>query len=161
MGEIGAFVKNIYMVRWLLSAGAVILTLFTVHACFKNDMTPDEAQRVLNAFYADKAPEEISNRHLVTAGRAIVPYLVVEIRNRDMPRRRYAIGALEKIKDKRSLPVLIQIVEDESEIGYFREDALRAIWHIDRALGIEYAHKLAGKNPDMDRTIELLRSGRI
>ncbi len=142
-----------------------IMFVFTVlsvslFSC-SNKMSPEEAQKVLNAFYTDNVPEEINDRHLVDAGKAIVPYLLVEIKKKDMPKRRYAIGALEKIKDKRALPILIEILQDHSEIFYFRDDALRAVWHIDKKLGEEFAKKLTGQYPSIDRTVQLLREGKI
>jgi len=136
----------------------VLLSFFTL-SCARKTMNPEEARQVLNDFYADDVPEAFLDRHLVSAGRAIVPYIIVEIKNRSMPRRRYAIGALEKIGDRRALPVLITILNDSTELMYFREDALRAIWHIDRELGEEYAREYSGRNTEMDRAIELLRKG--
>jgi len=125
-------------------------------------MSSEEAQKVLNAFYADKVPEPILDRHLVNAGKAIVPYLLVEIKKKDMPKRGYAILALGKIKDKQALPALVQILNDQYESVQFRGDALRAIWHIDRKLGEESAEKLAGQYPaDIDDLIQLLREGKI
>lgn len=141
--------------------GSTLFVVFSIYACSEKIMAPEKAQRVLNDFYTDNVPEDISDRHLVSAGKGIVPYLLIEIQKKDMPKRRYAIGALEKIKDKRAIPVLVQILNDNSEIGYFREDALRAIWHIDKKLGEEYADKFFGQYPEMNRVIELLREGRI
>jgi hypothetical protein len=151
--------------KWLLCelclAAAALLLFFSAFACSRETMDPAEARRVLNDFYTDRVPEPINDRHLVNAGKPIVPYLLVEIENRDMPKRRYAIGALEKIKDRRALPLLIQILEDRTELSYFREDAFRAIWHIDRKLGEEYAQKSSAESQDMDRIIELLKEGKI
>lgn len=155
------FLKKRAAIYSLFFVGPAVLILILIYTFSEKAMTPDKAQRVLKDFYADNVPEVLNRRHLISAGKAIVPYLIVEIEKKDMPKRRYAIGALEEIKDKRALPVLIRILGDRSEIGYFREDALRAIWHIDKKLGEEYALKFAGQNPDMDRTIELLRGGQI
>jgi hypothetical protein len=156
-------VTNRKRVLFRLAIVVVILLLafVSISVCSKKSMDPEEAKRVLNLFYSDNVPESINDRYLVEAGRAIVPYLTVEVQKRDMPKRRYAILALGKLKDKRALPVLIQILYDRSELYYFRDDALRAIWHIDRKLGEEYGAKFAGQNPYMDRTIELLRDGQI
>jgi len=124
-------------------------------------MDKKEAQKVLNSFYTDKVPESINDRHLLRAGKAIVPYLVEEIQKKDMPKRRYAIGALGKIGDRRALPVLVKILGDRSELEYFRSDALRAIWHIDKKQGEELAKKYAGESIDIDTASQLLREGKI
>ena len=132
-----------------------------VLGCTEEVMTPEKAKKVLSDFYANRAPEEIQDYLLVEAGKPIVPYLLVEIKNKDMPKRRCAILALGKIKDKRALPILTQILDDSSEIHYFRDDALRAIWHIDRKLGEQGASRYSGKIEGMDSTIQLLREGVI
>jgi hypothetical protein len=129
--------------------------------CSKPQMEEKEAQVVLNEFYTNKEPEPIVDQPLLSAGEAIVPYLMVEIQKKDMPRRGYAILALGKIGDRRALPILRKLFEDRSELVYFRDDALRAIWHIDRKLGEEYATKYVGESKEIDRTIELLRKGII
>jgi HEAT repeat protein len=141
----------------------LLISLFPVviAGCFNSEINDKEAQYILNNFYADNVPEPISDRHLLSAGKAIIPYLIVEIQKKDMQKRRYAIGALEKFGDRRALPVLTKILEDRSEVIYFRDDALRAIWHIDRKLGEEYARKYHGEYREIDRTIELLREGKI
>jgi HEAT repeat protein len=139
----------------------VLLFLLLVSGCFRAEIDQKEAQKILNDFYDDNVPEPILDRHLLSAGKAIVPYLLIEIQKRDMPKRGYAILALGKIGDRRALPVLIRILEDRSEIVYFRDDALRAIWHIDRKLGWEYAKKYAGENKEFDRTLELLKEGNM
>ncbi len=140
---------------------SISLLLVIVTGCFKSKIDDKEAQKILNDFYTDNVPEPILDRHLVNAGKAIVPYLLVEIQKKDMPKRGYAILALGKIGDKQALPVLLRILEDSSELIYFRDDALRAIWHIDKKLGEEYARKYQGESKEIDRTIELLREGKI
>ena len=139
----------------------ISMSLAPISGCSEPKMDEKEAQEVLNSFYTDKVPESINDRHLVRAGKAIVPYLVAEIQKRDMPKRRYAIGALGKIGDRRALPVLVKILGDRSELEYFRSDALRAIWHIDKKQGEELAKKYAGESIDIDTVSQLLREGKI
>ncbi|OPY91536.1 MAG: hypothetical protein A4E72_00096 [Syntrophus sp. PtaU1.Bin208] len=144
-----------------LGVAMMIFFVFPTYMCSTRSMTPEEANRILNLFYLDNVPEPINDRHIVDAGRAIVPYLTKEVQRRDMPKRGYAILALGKIGDRRALPVLIQILEDRTELIYFREDALRAIWHIDRQLGEKFAEMLGEENPDSIDIIKLLRNGQI
>jgi HEAT repeat protein len=87
--------------------------------------------------------------------------LVIEIENKKMPKRGYAIVALGKIKDSRALPVLEKIMNDKTEKIITKCDALRAIWHIDSKLGEEHAKKYGGDKGYIDRTIELLKQGAI
>ena len=147
-----AMFKTIYLIP-------LILTI--VLGCLESTMDEKEARKVLHDFYNNKEPEAISDYDLVKAGKPIVPYLIVEIQKKDMPRRRYAIGALGKIGDKRALPLLIKILEDRSELIHFRADALESIWHIDRQLGEEYARRYQGESKEIKRTIELLQKGII
>lgn len=149
--------KSPILIKLFLVISMIIIPL----GCYKATMDEKEAQKVLNDFYTDRVPESINDRHLLNAGKAIVPYLIIEIQKRDMHKRGYAILALGKIGDRRALPVLIKILEDRSESYGFHEATLRAIWHIDRKLGEEFARKHEGEHKEVDRTIQLLREGRI
>jgi len=137
----------------------LLLMVFVLAGCTEPRLDGKDAQKFLNYFYNDKVPEEITDRYLLTAGKGIVPYLIDEVQKRDMPKRGYAIGALGKIGDRRALPVLIKILEDSSEIYYFREDALVSIWYLDKALGERMIERYAGQNESFDRQIELLKKG--
>lgn len=68
----------------------------------------------------------------------MVPTICEAVKNKDMKRRRYAIGALGYINDRAALPTLEAILSDESEIDYFRGDALHSIYQIDRKRGLSY-----------------------
>ena len=149
------------MLKGLIVMSLVSLLLLIVAGCFKSNINEKEAQKILHDFYNDNVPEPINDRHLLSAGKPIVPYLIVEIQRKDMPKRRYAIGALGKIGDKQALPVLIKILEDNTELYYFRSDAIEAIWHIDKKLGEKYAAKYVGESKEFERTIQLLREGKI
>jgi hypothetical protein len=135
-----------------------ILVLF-LSACTQTVRNEKEAQEILNKFYTDNVPEPINDRYLVNAGKSIVPYLLTEIQKENMPKRGYAILALGKIKDKRALPVLVQMIEKDTTVD--KGDVLRAIWHIDRKEGEKISSSLSGKGVRLDRIIELLREGKI
>jgi hypothetical protein len=64
---------------------------------------------------------------LILTGSRAVPLVVSRIADRNLPYRRYALGYLGWAADSRALPALIQIVEDTTELSYFRGDALEAI----------------------------------
>lgn len=137
----------------------VALTLF--FGCSKPTIDEKEAKEILHDFYTNKEPELNIDYDLLRAGKPIVPYLIVEIQKKNMPRRRYAIGALGKIGDRRAVPALIKILEDRSELDYFRGDALEAIWHIEKNVGEEFAEKHSGESVYIDRVIQLLRENKI
>lgn len=137
----------------------LLLIIFVLIGCGKPRLNENDAQKFLNYFYNDKVPEEITDRYLLTAGRGIVPYLIDEVQKRDMLKRGYAIGALGKLGDRRALPVLIKILGDNSEVHYFREDALVSICYLDKSLGEEMIEKYAGQSESFDRQIGLLKKG--
>lgn len=74
---------------------------------------------------------------LILAGPDVIPLVQRELSNPNMPRRRYAIGALGNIGDKSALATLRKIFEDRSEVDYIRCDALEAIAMIDRDMAIQ------------------------
>jgi|SRR5262245_13313908 len=121
---------------------------------------PDEA---LKDFYEarDRAEDQLMDP-LILTGRRVVPLVLKELPNKDMRLRRYAIGFLGNGRYSEALPMLESVLNDESEIYYFRADALRAIFQISQARAKELAPKfvngqdllgevageiVAGKNP--------------
>jgi hypothetical protein len=94
--------------------------------------------RAWHAFYvvADHEPE--IDDSLIAKGWRMVPAICEAIQHKDMKRRRYAIGALGYIGDRAALKTLETILTDDLEIDYFRGDALRSIYQIDRKLGLRY-----------------------
>lgn len=87
---------------------------------------------------------------LVAGGRRMVPYICRAVGDSMMHCRRYAIGALGHLHDRRALLTLETIYADTDEDSLFRGDALEAIFVIDQSLGRLYAtHVLAKKlSPD-------------
>jgi HEAT repeat protein len=69
----------------------------------------------------------------------------------DMKRRRYAIGALGFIGDKRAIPTLEAILKSDKEKDYFRGDALHAIYQIDPKLASAYAKDYIKRNDYLKR----------
>ncbi len=94
--------------------------------------------KVWTRFYAGDYEAELSVP-LIKAGRAMTPAITAAVAHRDMKYRRYAIGALGEIGDRRALPQLESILKAHSERDYFRADALEAIHQIDESLGYQYA----------------------
>jgi len=55
-----------------------------------------------------------------------------------MRRRRYAIGYLGITRRSEAIPILTRILRNESEIYYFRSDALEALHRIDPSLAARH-----------------------
>jgi HEAT repeat protein len=107
-------------------------------------------KRAIHIFYTRECAEDQNMYPLIIAGKRVIPYLIEEIKNPEMYKRRYAIGALGLIGDTKVIPFLEKLLDDESEICYFRYDALVSIATID----FEYAKKLANKY--VDKKIEMV-----
>ncbi len=127
--------KSIYSYVFFLIAFALAVT-----GCTRDTEKPLTPEESLEKFYSYEAPEELLMNPLISSGSEVVPLIMIEIQNKDMPRRRYAIGALGHIQDVSALPALLGILNDGGEKDYFRCDALKAIGMID----FEQAKNLAG-----------------
>ncbi len=90
---------------------------------------------VWRTFYFCASSENALIDVLYRAGPKMVPSIAEAILDRDMYARRYAISAVGLLRQPEALPVLFQILEDESETDYFRSDALEAIYVIDSGSG--------------------------
>ena len=105
--------------------------------------------------YANPSPEKAFNKFLsstdlaedqlkdplILAGNKVVPIVLQNIENKDMPRRRYAIAFLGDIGSTDAIPALKQILSNKSETDFFRGDALQAIAMIDLNRGKTLAQK--------------------
>lgn len=99
-----------------------------------------EFASVWNRFYEGNHEPELDD-HLIEAGENMTLAICEAIKNKDMRLRRYAIGALGFINDRRAIPALETILNSKNEIYYFRGDALHAIYQIDHELGKKYARE--------------------
>lgn len=115
--------------------------------------------KVWHAFYdlSDHEPE--IDDPLIAAGRPMVPAICEAIAHQDMKYRRYAIGALGYIGDRKALPTLVGLIENAGEKAYFRSDALLAIHRIDRALGTRYARQYRHADADIAHIAEAILRG--
>lgn len=98
----------------------------------------DALQDFLNA--RDRAEDQLMDP-LILAGQRVVPLVIAEIQKKDMPQRRYAIGFLGNGHYSEALPVLEKILSDDSELFYFKADALEAIYQIEPNRALELARK--------------------
>lgn len=115
--------------------------------------------KVWHAFYdlSDHEPE--IDDPLIAVGRPMVPAICEAIAHPDMKYRRYAIGALGYIGDRKAVPTLVGVLENAGEQAYFRSDALLAIYRIDRALGARYARQYRHADAPIANTAEAVLRG--
>jgi len=118
----------------------VLLVMLSV-AC--GAKSPEAA---LAEFYEYDGMEEQLMDPLIRAGEKVVPLVIEKVKDKNMPRRRYAIGFLGNGAYRQALPVLQQILQDTTEEDYFRGDALQSIYQIDESLGVSYARKYQGES---------------
>lgn len=111
------------------------------HAAFEQS-----PQTALEQFYTYDGAEDMLMDPLILAGERVVPLVLEKVRDKNMPRRRYAISFLGNGSYRPALPVLQQILQDETEIDYFRADALESVYKIDESLGKEQARKYLDEN---------------
>jgi HEAT repeat protein len=133
----------------------IFMTVFLINS---SSVDEQEAEERINGFYTDPVPESILDRLLLDAGKGIVPHLIVKIKDKDMPMRGYAIGALIRLEARSAVPVLLDILNDP--YPWERTTALTAIWYLDRELGEELVVKHYGEDEYMDHRIERLKSGK-
>lgn len=127
---------------------ALAVMTFAVTACLKapqltrqNDSNQVAPENALKQFYEANGPEDTLMDPLILAGDKVVPLVLKEIKNKEMPRRRYAIGFLGNGLYKEALPELETIVHDSAEEDYFRGDALQAIYMIDESRSRSFAQE--------------------
>ena len=85
--------------------------------------------------------------------------VIKDIRNQKMDKRRYAIGFLGNERVVEAIPVLLQILSDESEKDYFRGDALESIFQIDKTQGRQLADEYSTRQDFLGRIAKGLLDG--
>ena len=92
------------------------------------------AEQVMADFYAANGrAEDMLMDPLILHADLVAPIVIESIRDKQMDKRRYAIGFLGNEKISSALPVLRTILTDETEEDYFRADALESIYQIERS----------------------------
>jgi nitrogen fixation-related uncharacterized protein len=101
-----------------------------------------DPKEALQDFYeAEERAEDQLMDPLILNGRRVVPLAIAEVPNKEMKHRRYAIGFLGNGQYRDALPVLEQILADETELYYFRVDALEGIFRISPVRARELASR--------------------
>jgi hypothetical protein len=128
--------------RPLVLTVSILIGMGCLAGCQKATLTgsnQDSPEDALKRFYDNDGPEDTLMDPLILAGDRVVPFVLKEIKNKEMRRRRYAIGFLGNGSYKDALPVLEPILQDSSEEDFFRGDALQSIYMIDESRGRQLA----------------------
>ena len=130
--------KSRSVIRVGLGFLAALVLLILIWAKLEGPLRdPNDA---LQDFYEAKGrAEDQLIDPLILAGRRVVPLIIANLPNKEMRLRRYAIGFLGNGGYVEALPTLERILKDESEIYYFRADALLAIYQISQTRAKELA----------------------
>jgi len=117
---------------WLVFLAIGLLAIYATRATYELfERIPNTPEEAISQFYfSDVAEDQIIDPRIL-AGSSVVPQLLEALPNKEMLRRRYAIGALGLVGDHAALPTLWAIVTDPSEQFYVQCDALEAIAQID------------------------------
>jgi hypothetical protein len=126
--------KSITVVS-IIAVGIVLAAIWIGTSLYSR--IPESPAAALKSFYEREVAEDQLMDPLILAGSGVIPLLEQDLLDSDMPRRRYAIGAVGNIGDNAALPTLKKIVEDRSEVDYIRCDALEAVAMIDRSVAIQ------------------------
>ena len=108
-------------------------------------LIPRTAEESFEEFLSLETKESYLTQPLCAAGRKVVPVVIERIKDKNLDRRRYAIGFLGSDDYPEALPVLFRILEDDTETDVFRGDALNAIFLLSRNEGSDLALKYRGR----------------
>ena len=119
---------------------------------------PEDA---LRDFYEarDRAEDQLMDP-LIRNGRRVVPLVIAAVPHRQMRLRRYAIRFLGNGRYREALPVLEQVLSDDSELFYFRADALEGIFRISPERARELAPRYSGSEGLLGRVAGDIVAGR-
>lgn len=127
--------RSVEEMKHVILMAAILLAVLVV-ACASQ--SPEAA---LEKFYSYDGAEDQLMDPLILAGDKVVPLVIEKVKDRNMPKRRYAIAFLGNGSYRQALPILQEILEDKTEKDYFRGDALQSIYRIDEGLGLDLAQQ--------------------
>lgn len=93
------------------------------------------SENALNEFLTHQTKESYLAIPLCNAGEKVVPLLTEKVKDKNLKRRRYAIGFLGVTESKLPVSVLEKIVKDETDNEFYRGDSLQSLYLLDESLG--------------------------
>jgi len=130
--------KSKSVIKFILGFLAAVGVLILIWARVEGPLR-DPHDALLDFYEAKDRAEDQLMDPLILTGHRVVPLLMENLPNKEMRLRRYAIGFLGNGGYVEALPTLERILKDESEIYYFRADALLAIYQISKTRAKELA----------------------
>ncbi len=141
-------------------AGAIVLAATLTGIYLLVWSAPASAEEVMRDFYgAEGRAEDMLADPIILNADLVAPVVIEAVKDPQMELRRYAIGFLGSARVEASLPVLRHILEDKTEIDYFRSDALESIYLIDRTEGTNLAREHADADDHLGYIAKELLSG--
>ncbi|MDR2212852.1 MAG: hypothetical protein LBE21_04425 [Pseudomonadales bacterium] len=137
----------------------IVASSISLWWCFAKGPFRDP-QDALADFYAtrDRAEDQLMDPLILNRNR-VIPLVLSEVRKKDMPLRRYAISFLGNVRSDEALPILESILADESEVYYFRADALEAIYEISPRRAEILARSLTGEDGMLGDVVDQIVRG--
>jgi len=122
-------------------------------------LTDHSPEKILEKFYSYGGAEDQLKDPLILGGSKVIPLLIVSVRNREMPRRRYAISFLGQSNAIQALPLLEQLATSSDEDDYIRFDSLEAVYSIDQSRGMELAGRTLIDNSALKSLLVQMQEG--
>ena len=140
----------------------VLILLLATWPCFAEEVEyrpgGQRFEKTWLKFYAGDHEPELSDP-LISAGPRMTKAICEAVSHPDMKLRRYALGALGFIGDKRAIPTLERILKNKEEIYYFRGDALNAIYQLDKRLGAKYSKQFSSEHEYLKMIADAIEKG--
>lgn len=114
------------MLKRTLTVAVFIGFLLLAGALFVKRV-PSSPEQAMNTFLNGNVTEDQIMDPLILKGEEVLPILHQIVRDPQMKRRRYAIGAMGNIGSEASLPILKSIYLSNNEVSYIRCDAFLSI----------------------------------
>jgi len=150
--------RGISLIRYIL----VLLTLSLLSSCDNFDFTKKhstEDEVMKDFFEAKDRAEDMLMDPLIVNSDLVKDRVIEEINDKNMDKRRYAIGYLGNEKINEALPALLSILGDVSEIDYFRADALESIYQIKPSTGLTEARKYINRSDYLGERAKSILNG--
>ncbi len=125
-----------------------------------SDYSNKQAEKALQDFYNYNGFHDKMTEPLYKGGEKVIPLVIEKVKDKNMPHRLNAIGFLGKPKNYEALPVLIEILKDESENNYLRKEALWAVYQIEVKIALDFAYKYQNREDDLGKYSNCITSAK-
>jgi len=145
------------MKKTIITIAVLCVSAVVVVAIWPRQPTMDS---VMDDFHATEGrAEDMLMDPLILNADLVKDRVIQDIENTEMDKRRYTIGFLGNERISEAIPVLLQVLSDESEKDYFRGDALESIFQIDERQGRQRAGEYSSREDYLGRIAKGLLDG--